>query len=41
MAIAECRLSGGLNSSSGGELKLYFGCTGSTSMLQIVKSKTI
>ena len=30
MATAECHFSGGLNSSSGGKLKLYLGCTGST-----------
>ena len=29
-ATAECHFGGGLNSSSGGELKLYLGCTGST-----------
>ena len=30
MATAECHFGSGLNSSSGGELKLYLGCTGST-----------
>ena len=34
MATAECCSRGGLNSSSGGELKLYLGCTGSTSRTQ-------
>ena len=33
MATAECCFGGGLNSSSGGELKLYLGCTGSTKWL--------
>ena len=30
MATAEMAFSSGLNSSSGGELKLYLSCTGST-----------
>ena len=30
MAMAEMAFGGGLNSSSGGELKLYLRCTGST-----------
>ena len=30
MATAEMAFGGGLNSSSGGELKLYLRCTGST-----------
>ena len=33
-ATTECRFGGGLNSSSGGELRLYLGCTGSTLNLQ-------
>ena len=33
MATAETAFGGGLNSSSGGELKLYLRCTGSTSLL--------
>ena len=36
MATAECRFSSGLNSSSGGELKLYLGCTGSTNKTKLV-----
>ena len=30
MATVECHFGSGLNSSLGGELKLYLGCTGST-----------
>ena len=34
MATAECHSGGGLNSSSGGELKLYLGCIGSNELVQ-------
>ena len=36
MGTTECHFGGGLNSSSGGELKLYLGCTGSTNLPPLV-----
>ena len=34
MATTECHFGSGLNSSSGGELKLYLGCRGSTAEVE-------
>ena len=40
MATAETSFGGGLNSSLGGELKLYLSCTGSTQHVLIFAKKT-